>query len=128
MAVRRCRRGANKGEVRPPTTLASLKRDGCSPLVDLAHQLLRVKIALENAFPGPSVDVQDAFAWNCIKEAGKESGSPMKLMFNRISEDDILKGRALAYVSSLVFYEYLLMLFLGMVRCISVKGRVGQEG
>ncbi|KAG1832789.1 hypothetical protein EV424DRAFT_1342290 [Suillus variegatus] len=100
MAVRRCRRGANKGEVRPPTTLASLKRDGCSPLVDLAHQLLRVKIALENAFPGPSVDVQDAFAWNCIKEAGKESGSPMKLMFDRISEDDILKGRALAYVWS----------------------------
>jgi hypothetical protein len=54
--------GANKDEVRPPTTLASLKRDGCGPLVDLAHQLLRVKIALENAFPGPSVDVQDAFA------------------------------------------------------------------
>ncbi|KAG1854925.1 hypothetical protein DFJ58DRAFT_727663 [Suillus subalutaceus] len=100
MAVRRRRRGANKGEVRPPTTLASLKKDGCGPLVDLAHQLLRVKIALENAFPGPSVDVQDAFAWNCIKEAGKESGSPMKVMFDRISEDDTLKGRALAYVWS----------------------------
>ncbi|KAG0705935.1 hypothetical protein DFH29DRAFT_872684 [Suillus ampliporus] len=97
VAVRHRRRGANKGEVRPLTTLASLKRDGCGPLVDLAHQLLRVKIALENTFPGPSVDVQDTFAWNCIKEAGKESGSPIKLMFDRISEDDILKGRALAY-------------------------------
>ncbi|KAG1851384.1 hypothetical protein F4604DRAFT_1686881 [Suillus subluteus] len=100
MAVRHRRRGANKGEVRPPTTLASLKRDGCGPLVDLAHQLLRVKIALENTFPGPSVDVQDTFAWNCIKEAGKESGSPMKVMFDCISEDDTLKGRALAYVWS----------------------------
>ncbi|KAG2742410.1 hypothetical protein P692DRAFT_20821987 [Suillus brevipes Sb2] len=100
MAVRRRRRGANKGEVRPPTTLASLKKDGCGPLVDLAHQLLRVKIALENAFPGPSVDVQDTFAWNCIKKAGKESGSPMKIMFDHISEDDTLKGRALVYVLS----------------------------
>jgi hypothetical protein len=49
----------------------------------------------------------------------------MKVMFDRISEDDTLKRRALAYVSSLIFYEYLLTLFLGMVRCISVKGGVG---
>ncbi|KAG2054008.1 hypothetical protein BDR06DRAFT_971913 [Suillus hirtellus] len=55
---------------------------------------------IKNVFPGSSVDVQDAFAWNCIKEAGKESGSPMKLMFDHISEDDILKGRALAYIWS----------------------------
>lgn len=125
MAVRHCRRGANKGEVRPPTTFVSLKRDGCRPLVDLAHQLLRVKIALENTFPGPSVDVQDTFAWNYIKEASKESGFPMKVMFDCISEDDTLKGRTLTYVSSLVFYEYLLTLFLDMVRCILVKGGVG---
>jgi hypothetical protein len=93
--------------------------------VDLAHQLLRVNIALENTFPSPSVDVQDTFAWNCIKEADKESDSPVKVIFNHISEDDTLKGRALAYVSSLVFYEYLLTLFLGKVRCISIKGGVG---
>jgi hypothetical protein len=98
-AERRRRKRTSKGDVKPPTTLTSLKKDGCGPLVDLAHQLLRVKIALENAFPGPSVDIQDAFAWDCIKEAAKDPGSPLKPMLDMISEDDVLKSRALAYVS-----------------------------
>jgi hypothetical protein len=101
--ARRRRRGVNKGDVKPPTTLASLKRDGCGPLVDLAHQLLRVKIALENAFPGPTVDVQDAFAWDCIKSAAKDPASPLKEMYDTISQDEVLKSRALAYVRILTF-------------------------
>ncbi|KAG2110805.1 uncharacterized protein F5147DRAFT_772078 [Suillus discolor] len=96
----KCRRRISKGDRKPPTTLASLKKDGCSPLVDLAHQLLRIKIALETAFPGPSVDVQDSFSWDCIKEAVKNPGSPLKLMFDVISQDDALKNRAMAYVWS----------------------------
>ncbi|KAG1787967.1 uncharacterized protein HD556DRAFT_1448296 [Suillus plorans] len=99
-AERKCRRRISKGDRKPPTTLASLKKDGCGPLVDLAHQLLHVKIALETAFPGPSVDVQDSFVWDCIKEAVKNPGSPLKSMFDAISQDEALKNRAMAYVWS----------------------------
>ncbi|KAG1864782.1 hypothetical protein DFJ58DRAFT_867239 [Suillus subalutaceus] len=94
------RKRVRKGDTKLPTTLASLKKDGCGPLVDLAHQLLRIKIALVNAFPGPSVDVQDSFAWDCIKEAVKNPGSPLKPMFDAICQDPVLKNRALTYVWS----------------------------
>ncbi|KAG2158724.1 uncharacterized protein EDB93DRAFT_1245956 [Suillus bovinus] len=94
------RKRVHKGDTKLPTTLASLKKDGCGSLVDLAHQLLHIKIALVNAFPGPSVDVQDSFAWDCIKEAVKNPGSPLKPMFDAISQDPILKNRALTYVWS----------------------------
>ncbi|KAG0696662.1 hypothetical protein DFH29DRAFT_1004386 [Suillus ampliporus] len=94
------RKRVRKGDTKLPTTLASLKKDGCGPLVDLAHQLLRIKIALVSAFPGPSVDVQDSFAWDCIKEAVKIPDSPLKPMFDAISQDPVLKNRALAYVWS----------------------------
>ncbi|KAG1739162.1 uncharacterized protein EDB91DRAFT_1248921 [Suillus paluster] len=94
------RKRVHNGEAKLPTTLASLKKDGCRPLVDLAHQLLCIKIALVSAFPGPSVDVQDSFAWDCIKEAVKIPDSPLKPMFDAISQDPVLKNRALAYVWS----------------------------
>ncbi|KAG1744091.1 uncharacterized protein EDB91DRAFT_1246973 [Suillus paluster] len=89
-----------KGDVKPLTTLASLKKDGCGPFIDLAHQLLRIKVALEVAFPGPSVDIQDSFTWDCIKEAAKDPGSPLKPMLDMIGSDDVLKSRAIAYVWS----------------------------
>ncbi|KAG2140566.1 hypothetical protein DEU56DRAFT_755184 [Suillus clintonianus] len=73
-----CRKQIHKGDTKLLTTLTSLKKDGCGPLVDLAHQLLHIKVALVSAFPGPSVDVQDAFAWDYIKEAVKIPDSPLK--------------------------------------------------
>jgi hypothetical protein len=112
-----CRKRVRKGDTKLPTTLASLKKDGCGPLVDLAHQLLRIKIALVNAFPGPSVDVQDSFAWDCIKEAVKNPGSSLKPMFDAICQDPVLKNRALTYVSVLVLVAPHAYLFLGVVWC-----------
>ncbi|KAG0705536.1 hypothetical protein DFH29DRAFT_996852 [Suillus ampliporus] len=79
------RKHVTKGDVRPLTTLASLKKDG---------------FALEVAFPGPSVDVQDSFTWDCIKEAAKDPGSSLKPMLDMIGRDDVLKSRAIAYVWS----------------------------
>ncbi|KAG0698641.1 hypothetical protein DFH29DRAFT_1002659 [Suillus ampliporus] len=94
------RKHVTKGDVKPLTTLASLKKDRCGPLVDHTHQLLQIKVALENTFPGPSVDVQDSFTWDCIKEAAKDLGSPLKPMLDMVGSDDILKSRAIAYVWS----------------------------
>ncbi|KAG2039339.1 hypothetical protein BDR03DRAFT_1008974 [Suillus americanus] len=88
------------GDIKPLTTLASLKKDRCGPLVDLAYQLLRIKVALKVAFPESSVDVQDSFTWDCIKEATKDPGSPLKPMLDMIASDDVLKSRAIAYVWS----------------------------
>ncbi|KIK32203.1 hypothetical protein CY34DRAFT_19212 [Suillus luteus UH-Slu-Lm8-n1] len=97
---RQWRKRITKGDIKPLTTLASLKKDGCGPLVDHAHQLLRINVALENAFPGPSADVQDSFTWDCIKEAAKDPGSPLKPMLEKVGRDDVLKSRAIAYVWS----------------------------
>lgn len=72
-------------------------------MVDHAHQLLRINVALENTFPGPSADVQDSFTWDCIKEAAKDPGSPLKPMLEKVGRDDVLKSRAIAYVGVIIY-------------------------
>ncbi|KAG1779157.1 hypothetical protein EV702DRAFT_1195666 [Suillus placidus] len=67
------RKRVNKGDIKPPTTLASLKKDGY---------------------------VQGSFTWDCIKEAAKDPGSPLKPMLDMVGRDDVLKSRAIAYVWS----------------------------
>ncbi|KAG2122315.1 hypothetical protein BD769DRAFT_1670944 [Suillus cothurnatus] len=80
----------------PPMTLQTIIR----PLVDHAHQLLWIKVALENVFPGPSTDIQDSFTWDCIKEAAKDLGTFLKPILDMVSRYEVLKSRAIAYVWS----------------------------
>jgi len=73
------------------------------PLVDHAHQLLWIKVALENVFPGPSTDIQDSFTWDCIKEAAKDLGTFLKPMLDMVSRYEVLKSRAIAYVDITIY-------------------------
>ncbi|KAG1846525.1 hypothetical protein C8R48DRAFT_677849 [Suillus tomentosus] len=66
--------------------------------VNIGEEL--AKIALKTTFPGPLVDVQDSFAWDCIKEVVKNPSSPLKSMFDAISQDEAFKNCAMAYVWS----------------------------
>ncbi|KAG0698796.1 hypothetical protein DFH29DRAFT_1002492 [Suillus ampliporus] len=87
-------------EVRRTNGLIQVKDESTDDTTDHLRRKRVTKVALEVAFPGPLVDIQDFFTWDCIKEAAKDPGSPLKPMLDMIGRDDVLKSRAIAYVWS----------------------------